>query len=186
MNRYGWLLILCTLCTQAWAGAWTLDPTHSTLRFRATQQGEAFEGGFGRFDTQINFDASTPDAISIGATIDTASVSTENAERDSAIIMPEWFHVERFPQARFRTLGCVAKSATAYDCKAELTLRDRTQPLTFPFAWTTAADGTAVLKASVTLNRLDYDVGGGDWADPESVGLAVEVLVDLHLRPAAH
>jgi polyisoprenoid-binding protein YceI len=185
MQRLVLTLALCGASALAQARDWTLDPAHSTLRFRATQQGEPFEGGFGRFNTTVAFDAAKPESIAIATEIDMASVSTENAERDSAIIMPEWFHIERFPKAQFRTLGCVARSASTYDCKAELTLRDKTQPLTFSFSWTEQTDGSTRLQASTKLNRLDYDVGGGDWADPESVGLDVEVLVDVRLTPSA-
>jgi polyisoprenoid-binding protein YceI len=41
----------------------------------------------------------------------------------------------------------------------------------------------ATLKGGVTLNRLDYGVGQGDWKDTTLVGNEVRVKFDLRLTP---
>ncbi len=163
------------------AATWTHDPAASTLSFHGSQGGEAFDGRFTRFTPKIAFDPATPDAISIDVEIDTASADTQNAERDDALKMPEFFWIERFKSAHFRTTACRAVAPPKYECDAQLTIRDQTHPLKFPFTWTGAA-GAATLEASVTLNRTDYDVGTGDWATEEVVLHPVEVRVKLALK----
>ena len=35
------------------------------------------------------------------------------------------------------------------------------------------------MKGDVTLNRLDYGMGEGEWEDEKTVGHDVEVLIDV-------
>ncbi len=73
-----------------------------------------------------------------------------------------------------------AVDATHFEADATLTLRDKTVALKFPFNFEPNADG-ARLKAKVTLDRLAFGIGTGDWADESMIGHQVEVNVDLSL-----
>jgi polyisoprenoid-binding protein YceI len=73
-----------------------------------------------------------------------------------------------------------AVDATHFEADATLTIRDKTVALKFPFAFEPNADG-ARLKARVTLDRLAFGIGSGDWADASMIGHQVEVNVDLSL-----
>lgn len=157
-------------------------PEQSVLRFIAEYEGEPFEGGFGRFTATISIDAATAAGTRIVAEIDVASANTENEERDQTLATEEFFDTARFPKAMFRTLACRG-TAPSWTCDAELTIRDRTRKLVFPFTLTPRPDGSARLEADVVLQRLAFDVGTGDWADTALIGDAVKVHVDLMLKP---
>ena len=175
-------LLALALAPCAAAKDWTMDPAASHLRFSGTAQDEPFRGEFKRFAPRIALEPGKPESVKIDVEIDVASVDTQNKERDDALATAAFFGFDKFPKARFRTLSCKAgKSADAYDCEAELTIRDKTRKLRFPF--TLAQDGGgATLKSEVGLNRMDYDIGTGEWADAGTLAHEVKVTVELKLR----
>ncbi|MEE4186610.1 MAG: YceI family protein [Gammaproteobacteria bacterium] len=169
-------------CIPAAAADWEEGPG-STLRFAAVQQGARFEGRFSRFAAHIDFDAAQPGTGSITADIDLGSVDTQYEERDDYLRDPEWFHIARWPQARFRATA-IEPADNGFVAHGELTLRGVTQPVDLAFTFTTTATG-ARLAGTASLQRLDFGVGTGDWADTRWVGNDVQVMVDLQLLPAA-
>ena len=47
------------------------------------------------------------------------------------------------------------------------------------FFWQLSDQGQARLQGEAKMNRLDFGVGSGSWADDSTIGLEVRVLVDL-------
>jgi polyisoprenoid-binding protein YceI len=175
-------MLAMLLATPLAARDWQVDAGASRLRFTGTAQGESFQGEFKRFTPTVALEPGKPESAKIGVEVDVTSVDTRNKERDDALATAEFFGFDRFPKARFRTTSCKAgKAAGAYLCEAELTIRDKTRKLAFPFTFR-EADGQATLEARVTLKRLDYDVGTGEWAETDTVANEVEVDVQLKLR----
>ncbi len=154
--------------------------TESQLRFEGNQQGEAFAGQFRRFESRMNFDPDDLAQADFDVRIDLASVDTANSERDQAVLGSDWFDVGRFPQAHFRTRAFRALAEGRFEADAELQIRGHTRPIKFPFTWTDDAAGSH-LHASVVLDRLDFGLGGGEWADDDLIGTKVTVTVDLLL-----
>lgn len=167
----------------ATAAQWQVGPDAS-LAFAGTYQGEGFAGRFQRFDAVIHFDGNDLATASFRVEVDLASASTGNQDYDSTVVGPEFFDVERFPKARFVT-GTFRKTGDrSYEADATLTLRDRSQPLAFPFTFVRDGD-SARLTATVVLKRLDFEVGTGDWTDTDLIANEVEVRVDLPLTRKA-
>lgn len=177
--RVCWAVLLLLPVTAS-AADWVL--AEGTLAFAGTQQGEPFRGQFRRFDVTLAFDPATPAEARFDVRIDLTSADSAQEERDAALAGPEWFDVATLPEARFTASGARATD-TGFVVPARLSLRGVTKELAFPFSWTVTDRGPR-LRATVTLNRLDFGLGAGDWADPEWVGHAVEVTVDVLLKPA--
>lgn len=177
-------LVLAALLAAGPAAAvdYAVVPEKSVVRFIAEYEGEPFEGGFGRFTATVSVDAANAAGTRIAAEIDVASANTENEERDQTLATAEFFDAAKFPKATFRTLACRG-TAPSYACDAELTIRDRTRKLAFPFTLTPQPGGGARLEADVVLQRLAFDVGTGDWTDTALIGDDVKVRVDLLLKP---
>ena len=169
-------------CSPLFAKDWQADSASSHLRFAGTAQGETFQGEFKRFAPKVALEPGKPESVRIEVEVEVASADTQNKERDDALATPAFFAFDKFPKARFRTLSCQAgKAAGAYDCEAELTIRDKTRKLRFPFTFAEGGGG-ATLKAEVALNRMDYDIGTGEWADAGTLAHEVKVSVELKLR----
>jgi polyisoprenoid-binding protein YceI len=174
------LAVLATLAAPpAFAAQWQVGGDAS-LAFAGRYQGEGFAGRFQRFDAAIRFDGNDLATASFTVEVDLASASTGNEDYDSTVVGPEFFDVERFPKARFVTTAFRKTGDRSYEADATLTLRDRSQPLVFPFTFVRDGD-SARLTATVVIKRLDYEVGTGDWTDTELIANEVEVRVDLPL-----
>ena len=60
-----------------------------------------FQGSFKNFTANIDFDPDHPETGKIAATIDIASASTGDGERDGMLPQSSWFDTGKFPQAQF-------------------------------------------------------------------------------------
>jgi polyisoprenoid-binding protein YceI len=155
----------------------------SALQFQGTQQGERFTGRVMQFDARITFDATRLPESNFDVTMQLKSLDSRNAERDQAMQTTDWFDVSRYPTATFRTVA-FRSTPQGPVADADLTIKGRTKRIVFPFQW--QPNGSlATLDARVTLDRLDFGLGAGEWADDSVVGRRVEVLVHLQLNKTA-
>jgi polyisoprenoid-binding protein YceI len=182
------LVLSAGLGTTVGATSYTMDAAGSTLGFTANQSGGDVDGGFEKFTARIVFAETDLSGSSFDVEIDTASVNTHEDDRDTALRGEDLFDVGRYPRARFITTGFTRKSPGAYEATGQLTIRDVTRDIRLPFTFTTTQEGGATvawLKGGVTLNRLDYGIGQGDWKDTTWVANEVRVKFALRLLPAA-
>jgi polyisoprenoid-binding protein YceI len=174
------LFLLATAGTSS-AADWVPVADASKLEFASSYDGEAFSGRFKAFTPIIALDPAAPEATRIEVSIDLASADTGNEERDGTLATPDFFWTGKFPTARFTTTACKAGTAPgAIDCEATLTIRDRTVAMPFPLRFEASGD-RATLKAQAKVDRIAFDVGGGDWADTDLIPQFVDVTVDLAL-----
>jgi polyisoprenoid-binding protein YceI len=182
VNRRGALLALVLAGVAAPAlpaPRYVVVPAQSTLNFVGTQQGEKFTGAIRDFDANIAYAADDLAGSSLDVTIRVKSIDTKSPDRDQALVTADWFDAAKFPTATFRTVAIRMTPAGPVG-DADLVIKGHTKRIAFPFAWKPAAGG-ATLDARVMLDRLDFGLGGGEWADDSMVGRKVEVVVHLAL-----
>ena len=176
------LAALLILLAAPLATATTTTYTHaagSTLGFASSYDGEAFEGRFAQFTTDIAFDPATATGR-FDVVIALASAGTENEERDETLLGADFFNTAAMPQARYQATRFRKLADGRFVAGGTLTLRGVTKPVPLTFAWT---PGTApVLAGSATVKRLEFGVGAGDWDDTEVMPDAVAVTTRLVLR----
>lgn len=168
--------------------AWTVDPAASRLTYSSRFNDQAFTGAFQRWTAQIRFDPQRLAQSSIVATIDMASSHTGSADRDQSLPTSDWFSVQAFPTATFRSSQIRAAGPGRYEAVGVLTLRGLSRPLTLPFALTITGQGasqTARASASIGLNRMVFGVGQGPWARDDVVPATVTVNLVLAARRAS-
>lgn len=175
------LAILLAVSLPLAARDWTVDAQHSHLGFQGVFQDQPFSGEFKQFAAQIRFDPADLAQAKFDVAVTTKSADAGDADRNATLATPDFFYPDRFPLAHFITKGFRALGGGKFEADAELTIRDQTHPLKFPFSWSATA-GAASLKAEVELDRIDYDIGGGEWADDGTIGHRITVSVDLALK----
>lgn len=150
----------------------------STLTFASHYQGEVFSGRFARFTTTLRFDPRRPADARLDVQIPLASAGTANQDRDETLQGPDFFDSSRFPQARYVASGFRHLGGNEYAADGTLSLRGISKPVTLTFSWTPGA--RPVLSGKASVKRLDFGVGGGDWADfeliPETVAISTKVM----------
>jgi polyisoprenoid-binding protein YceI len=164
------------------APAYAVVPAQSSLSFVGTQQGEKFTGVIRDFDARIAYAADDLAHSALDVTIRMKSIDSKSPDRDQALATADWFDFAKFPTASFRTVAIRSTPAGPVG-DADLTIKGRTKRIAFPFLWK-AVGGGATLDARVTLDRLDFGLGTGDWADESTVGHKVDVVVHLTLAAA--
>jgi polyisoprenoid-binding protein YceI len=152
----------------------------STLAFATEYDGEVFSGHFGRFTTTLSFDPADLSAARLDVVIPLGSASTANADRDSTLQGPDFFASSQFPQARYTATSFRDLGQGRYAADGELSLRGATRPVTLTFTFTDGAP--ALLEGKATVQRLDFGVGGGDWADLSLIPNPVAISTKVRLQ----
>lgn len=174
------LLTLALAATPAHAADYVQAPG-STLTFATKYQGEVFTGRFPSFATRLSFDPKALAGAKLDVAIALASAATGDRERDDTLRGADFFDVARFPQARYVATKFRALGGNRYAADGRLTLRGVSRPVTLTFTWTPGA--APVLVGQATVKRLDFGVGGGDWADTGIIPDEVAVSTKVVLRP---
>jgi polyisoprenoid-binding protein YceI len=154
----------------------------STLVFASNYQGEVFTGKFGGFNTTLSFDPTKLETSKLDVTIQLAGTQTGNSDRDDTLKTSDFFNVAKFAQARYTATKFRSLGGNQYAADGTLTLRGVAKPVTLTFTWTPGAQ--PVLSGKATVKRLDFGVGGGEWADTETIPNDVAVSTKVILKPA--
>jgi cytochrome b561 len=165
---------------RASGAAYTAVAAQSTLIYAFTQAGADNQGKFKSFS--VSFD---PAAGRLEVVIDMRSFDTGDSQRNETLAGKDFFDIAQYPQSRF-IASRVEKTAAGYEASGSLTLRGVTRNVTIPFTWRTATvQGRSVgyLAGRMTLKRLDFGVGQGQWQSTEWVGNDVTVRYSLELVP---
>jgi polyisoprenoid-binding protein YceI len=166
------------------AGAWALDPAHSTVGFTIRHLGVAkVRGRFDTFTADVVI-GETLAATSVTATVDLASVNTGNADRDAHIQAPDMVDVATRPTMSFRSTS-ITGDGDRWNLAGELTIGDVTRPLALAVELGGLAeypiDGSrhAGLTATGELRRSDFGIAPGLPAP--LLGEVVRIELDLEL-----
>ena len=161
------------------ADAWSVTQDDSEIGFVGIQLGADFEGRFDAFNADIVFSPDDLSGSSVKVVIDIASVDTQNGDRDSQIVSPDWFDAAQWPTAKFETKSFSEVSPGTYQAIADLTIRDVTREVTLPFELAIDGDEAAAI-GSVTIKRTDFGVGQGQWTDTSQVGDDVTIVITIN------
>ncbi len=139
----------------------------SVLVFASKYDGEVFTGTFPGFDTTLSFDPTNLAGAKLDVDIPLAGAKSGNNDRDSTLQGSDFFNVAKFATAHYHADKFRALGGNQFAADGTLELRGVSKPVTLTFTWTAGAQ--PVLAGKATVNRLDFGVGSGDWADPKTI-----------------
>jgi len=154
-------LTVLTLCISTLIFAQEYKPTDagSAIDFVIKNFGLNSKGSFSGLDGKIKFDPANPGNSSFDVSIAAASVNTDNEMRDGHLKKESYFDVEKYPRIRLVSTSVTGGSGN-YTFNGKLTIKDKTKDISFPFI-ATAMGEDYIFKGSFTINRRDFEVGGG-------------------------
>ena len=161
---------------------WTLDRSHSNLKFTVTHMVVSeTEGSFKIFDGTIEHTKPDMSDAKINFTVDINSINTENENRDKHLKGDDFFNAEKYPTASFVGKSFKPLGDNKYELTGDLTIRDITKSVKFDVRFGGVATSTrgdkAGFKATTTINRFDYNL---KWdRATEAGGLVVGKDVDI-------
>jgi len=154
----------------------------SSLAFAGKYQGETFSGTFPGFRTTVSFDPANLAAGTLSVTIPLATATTQNVDYDAEMRGSAFFDATKFAQATYTATGFRDLGDGRYAADGTLELRGVRKPVTLTFTWTEGA--RPLLSGRATVRRLDFGVGGGDWADTGTIPNEIAVSTRVYLQPA--
>ncbi len=180
------------------ADTYVIDVGHSNVGFSVRHFFSKVPGQFTKYEGTIVLDTQDMTRSSVNVSIDTASITTNIADRDKHLKSADFFDVEKFPKMTFASSKVTAVSATRLTVEGTLTIKGVSKPVTLdvdllgsgPDAWGGYRGG---FEARTKVNRQDYGVawnkvmeGGGTMlGDDVEVTLNVEAIRQAPKPPEA-
>jgi polyisoprenoid-binding protein YceI len=111
---------------------WQIDPMHTQVEFSAKHFGMmTVRGHFRDVKTSGQVDPSNLAASSVEATIDVASLTTNNPQRDNDLRSSYFLELDKYPTITFRSTGISASGQDHFHLTGDLTVKGITRPVTF-------------------------------------------------------
>ena len=167
-------------------GTWTIDPTHSEIAFSIRHlMISKVKGKFERFEASFTT-PENPLEATVTASVDVASVTTNDATRDNHLRTGDFFDVESHPSIEFRSTG-VRNEGGDYLVDGDLTIRGITKPVTFDFEFGGFSQDPygnykAGASAMTVIKRSDFGLSFNAPLETGGVLLGEDVTILLELQ----
>ncbi|MBC8151361.1 MAG: YceI family protein [Bacteroidetes bacterium] len=154
----------------------TWKTTKSAVTFTIRNAGFNVDGSFSGFAGNLAFDPAAPDKAQLIATVETATLNTDNSLRDGHLKKPDYFDAAAHPRITLKSVQIAKKGANEYVGTFNLTLKGVTRPVQVPFTF--VRNGTAgTFAGSFTINRVDYGVGKKSFLLSNDVTITLKIDV---------
>ena len=145
----------------------------SKLHFVIKNIGINTGGDIAGMKGKIKFDAKQPASSLFDVTVDVTTIDTDNDRRDGHLKKDDFFDAEKYPTIHFVSTEIKQRADLKHFIfKGNLTIKDITKPIEFPFT-AEGKDGGALFAGEFEINRIDFGVG------KESATMANKVSVSL-------
>jgi polyisoprenoid-binding protein YceI len=170
-------------------GDYVVDPSHSRVGFAAKHaMVTTVRGGFTRYTAELHLDEENVANSSARVEIETASIETGNADRDTHLRNSDFLEVEKYPTITFVSTGAEQTGEDTFLVHGDLTIKGVTKPVSVTFEKTGAANDPwgnfrVGFEGKAVINRKDWGV---NWnVALEAGGILVSEKVTLEFDIAA-
>lgn len=165
------------------ADAYKIDAGHTHVMFKFERFGLSYViGGFTGVEGTINLDKAAPANSSVNATIEIASFSSGNHERDMHAVGPHWLNAEAFATMTFASTKVELTGEETAKVTGDLTLHGVTRPVTLDVSLhkigtdPSTKREAAGFSAKGSLNRLDYGITTAKGFIGDEIEITIEAL----------
>jgi polyisoprenoid-binding protein YceI len=166
------LILFVSLTNVIFAQNW--KPVTAGVSFKMKMMGVSVNGNFKGFAGVLKFDPNDLVNSSLTATVDAATVDTDNNLRNTHLKeKPEFFNVVKYPKLKMKTTK-IEKDGNNYVGYFDLTMKETTKNVKIPFIFKQDGD-KATFQGSTVINRRDWSVGGGTFGMGDNVTFTITV-----------
>jgi len=174
---------------QAGISTWNIDPVHSVAEFKVKHMMISnVKGQFTGVKGVLSLDEANLTNSDVQATIEAASITTRDPQRDAHLKSPDFFDVEKFPVLSFKSTRVGRVNGGEVAVAGDLTIHGITRDVVFTVEGPTAAAkdpwGNTRLGLSATT-KIDRKNFGLMWnAALETGGILVgdDVTITLDVQ----
>jgi polyisoprenoid-binding protein YceI len=148
-------------------GEYTLDANHATVVFMVSHFGYAsYIGRFNSPSGSLKLNVKNPVKSKLSVTIDVNSVDTPSEALDNHLRTPDFFNVEKYPEAKFKSTKIEKLDDRTGKVTGDLTLMGVTKPVTFDVTFNggsyfeMAKAYKVGFSARGTIKRSDFGMSG--------------------------
>lgn len=171
---------------------WEVLPKESSIEWTAVYTGKPITGGFSSFASDIRFDPQKLDRSSVQVQIDTAKITSDDKDAESALPGAEWFNASVFPHAVFEAKSFTHVEDEKYRAEGTLTIGKKKNTVVLPFSVHFYQDTEAKppvryaqMAAETVIKRTEFGLGKGEWSKTDLVLDDVKVTINIKAREAA-
>ena len=150
----------------------------SSVSFVFKQMNVPVEGGFKRFKSQLKFDPAKPALAKAEIEIEIASIDAGSEEANDSVADKLWFNAKSFPVARFVSSSVKPLGNNRYEVTGKMSIKGKTLDIKTPATFRQEG-GNGIFEGNFVLNRADYSLGEGSWADFGTVANEVQIKFRL-------
>lgn len=171
---------------------WNVDASHSKVGFSVRHFFTPVEGSFDDYSAELVWDQETPANSTVNVAIRVASINTGNPDRDGHLATPDFFSAEQFPEITFASTSVAVEGDDLLMVTGDLTIKNVTRQVTLPVR-VLGVQGLAPemqqmfggiteiasFETELEIDRRDFGVGTGSWAETAVVGGPVTISILL-------
>jgi polyisoprenoid-binding protein YceI len=145
------------------------------------------EGRFREIAGRVYYDPARPQDSTVDITVNTASLDTNNSERDSKLRSDDFFDVSRYPTMRFVSTRVVLRPDKTLGLSGNLTIHGVTKSIDVVASVNGVNDVEHVgrfagFETTFHIDRTTFGVNGTRWSGG---ALVISPNVEIHLAIAA-
>lgn len=176
--KFAWV-VTALACAPVYVLAAPIDVKSSSVKATFSQFNVPVSGDFKQFSGDVQFDPAKPEATKAQLNVVTSSYDLGDAQYNKEVAGKDWFDSKNHPTGTFK-LSSVKPVAGGFNATGELTLRGKTKVLQFPVKLTSGPKAH-VFTGDVSIKRLEFGIGQGDWADTALVADNVKIEFKMSL-----
>ncbi len=169
------------------ADHYEIDNAHTKILFKVKHLGiSTVTGQFKDFSGFFDVDPDNLSTLKASATIDTASIDTENSDRDNHLRSPDFFDAAKHPEIKFVSTKAKKLSGGELELHGDLTIRGVTKSVVlkgeFGGAINAMGKPRAAFTASGKINRKDFGLTWNRALDTGGLVVGEEVTIVLEVE----
>ena len=183
------LLALLMLPALAFGATWNIDPDHSSIGFKVRHlMVSNVKGTFGKVQGVVNVDDQDVTRSSVSVTIDTTSIDTGVAKRDTHLRSPEFLDVAKFPTMTFVSTRVAKNGMNRLKVTGNLTLHGVTRPVVLDVEGPSqeSEDPRGNIRrgasASTKIDRKDFGLTWNKALETGGVVVGDEFAIDIEVE----
>lgn len=168
---------------------WNIDPTHSFAEFTVRHMMVTnVRGTFSGMAGTLNFDPEAPENSSIDVSVQIATVSTREEQRDAHLRSGDFFDAEKYPTMHFKSTKAEKTGDGIGKVTGELIIRDTTKEVTFDVEYfgltenSPFGDTRTGFTGSTTINREEFGLTWNQALETGGVLVGKDVKISVELQ----
>ncbi len=166
---------------------WVVDPTHSEVHFKVKHLViSTVTGTFKTFSGSLETANEDFTDASVKFVLETASIDTNQEQRDEHLKSADFFDAAQYPQITFNSTS-FTKDGEDYQLSGDLTIRDVTKPVTLAVEFGGSAtdfygNNKAGFEISGKINRKDFGLTWSGITEAGAIVVGEEVKLSINLQ----